>query len=491
MPDVPVGFYGKLPTHGDFLKRGLSDEFVNVWDLWLQQGLSASQARMGDDWLATYLTSPIWHFVFSPGVVGSGAWAGLMVPSVDRVGRYFPLTVAAALPPGVSPFRFADAGAAWFERIEALALDALQQELMDIDAFASLVTESASLLPAVLPMRRIDAALEGFPRAGSQWRFGTEGEGTIGPCLGDLLHAVARESLEPVAVWWSRGSEVVTSSLLMTRGLPAADCYGDMIDGTWAGGWTRGPDIHADCLTPAIEPAPTAGWSSASGTDIGRHRDENQDGYLECREMGLWAVADGMGGHAEGAYASGLVIEQLSGVSAGASLATASEAVRRALERAHAKLIDRAGREPGFDGGSTVVTLLLRDSQGMAQWVGDSRLYRLRGQAVETLTRDHTPAYENPGADPADAHVISRAVGAGERLDLEETLFEVQPGDRFLLCSDGLYQSLTEAEIAKQLARPDCGEAVVGLLSLALERGGQDNATAVVVQATPGTEQSR
>lgn len=490
MSDLPVGFYGKLPTHGDFLKRGLGDEFVNAWDLWLQQGLSDSQVRMGDAWLATYLTSPIWRFVFTPGVIGTGAWAGAMLPSVDRVGRYFPLTVAAALPPGLSPFRFADAGAAWFKQIETLALDALQQEFMDIEAFTSALADSASLLPSVLPMQSIDAPLEGFPNAGSQWRFGTPGEGAVGPYLGDLLHAVARASLEPVAVWWSCGSEAVMPSLLLTRGLPASAGYADMIDGTWTGGWTAGPDIRGDGVVPAIETPLTEGWRSAAGTDIGRHRDENQDAYLESRNMGLWAVADGMGGHAEGSYSSGVVIEQLSSLSAGASLAVAGEAVRRALVHAHARLTERAGREPGFDGGSTVVTLLLRDGQGMAHWVGDSRLYRLRGPAVETLTRDHTPANEMTGVDAVEPHVISRAVGAGERLDLEQAFFEVRPGDRFLLCSDGLYQSLTESEIAEELARPDCGEAVAGLLSLALERGGQDNATAVVVDAAPSADSS-
>jgi len=92
-----VGFYGKLPCNGDFLQRRVPQEFIDVWDPWLQECIHASREALREDWLNAYLTSPVWRFVLAEGVCGSGAYAGVMLPSVDRVGRYFPLTIVAQL----------------------------------------------------------------------------------------------------------------------------------------------------------------------------------------------------------------------------------------------------------------------------------------------------------------------------------------------------------------------------------------------------------
>ncbi len=86
-----VGFYGKLPVVGDFVSRRLPNEFIKPWDGWLQSAIAASREELGDEWLNSYLTSPIWRFLLSPGVCGNKAVAGIMMPSVDRVGRYYPL----------------------------------------------------------------------------------------------------------------------------------------------------------------------------------------------------------------------------------------------------------------------------------------------------------------------------------------------------------------------------------------------------------------
>lgn len=95
-----LGFYGKVATHGDFVSRRLPRSFLDPWDHWLQDCLRYSQEQLGADWLDVYLTSPVWRFALAPGVCGDGAWTGVLIPGVDRVGRYFPLTVAAPLPRG-------------------------------------------------------------------------------------------------------------------------------------------------------------------------------------------------------------------------------------------------------------------------------------------------------------------------------------------------------------------------------------------------------
>ena len=100
---MQVGFYGKLPSHGDFLRRRVSDAFVDAWDAWLRECLAASRTALGARWLDVYLTSPAWRFVCAPGACGPAPVIGLLAPSVDQVGRYFPLTLVAELPDGRQP----------------------------------------------------------------------------------------------------------------------------------------------------------------------------------------------------------------------------------------------------------------------------------------------------------------------------------------------------------------------------------------------------
>src|SRR5258708_39860674 len=108
---MEVGFFGKLPSHGDFVRRRVADDFVAGWDAWLQRCLAQSRETLGDAWLDTYLTSPVWRFALAPTVCGAAAVAGILVPRVGRVGRYFPLTLVWAPPPAFStpaialPFR--------------------------------------------------------------------------------------------------------------------------------------------------------------------------------------------------------------------------------------------------------------------------------------------------------------------------------------------------------------------------------------------------
>ena len=99
---MQVGFYGKLPSHGDFLRRRVSDAFVDAWDVWLRECLAASRTALGARWLDVYLTSPAWRFVCAAGACGPAPVIGIAAPSVDQVGRYFPLTLVAELPPEVS-----------------------------------------------------------------------------------------------------------------------------------------------------------------------------------------------------------------------------------------------------------------------------------------------------------------------------------------------------------------------------------------------------
>ncbi len=144
------GFYGKIPSEGDFVSRRLPWEFTSAWDDWLQQGMLASREALGARWLELYLSAPVWRFQLAPGVCGPLAWRGVFFASVDRVGRYFPLTVAfSGSPSAQSPSlaTLSSDDAAWLA-IEDAALAGLEPTL-GVDAFDRLVEALAMpTLPA-------------------------------------------------------------------------------------------------------------------------------------------------------------------------------------------------------------------------------------------------------------------------------------------------------------------------------------------------------
>ena len=123
-PALSVGFYGKLPARGDFVRVGLPRDFTDPWDDWLQSVLAGSRALMGEAWLPAFLEAPVWRFALPPGMCGAQAVLGLMLPSVDRAGRYFPLTFAALQRSGIEPA----SGEAWLDACEAAGRDALEQD---------------------------------------------------------------------------------------------------------------------------------------------------------------------------------------------------------------------------------------------------------------------------------------------------------------------------------------------------------------------------
>lgn len=237
---------------------------------------------------------------------------------------------------------------------------------------------------------------------------------------------------------------------------------------------------------------PVFRWESAGLSDAGRVRPRNEDAFLELRlpESGVWGVADGMGGHHHGALASRMVVEALGTLGWHARLADALSEVRGRLEAVNRRLQELAAQAASGPIGSTVALLacVLRDAACV--WAGDSRVYRLRAGRLVCLTRDHSEVEElierglldrRSAASHPSANVVTRAVGATARLDLECRAEEPQAGDRYLLCTDGLYREIEEADIARLLGGGTCARACAALCRAALQAGGHDNLTAVVV----------
>jgi type VI secretion system protein ImpM len=230
VPIAVQGFFGKIPSHGDFVTRNLSREFIDPWDEWLQGSLAQSKTRLGDRWLDVYLTSPIWRFALTPGVCGRGAWAGLMMPSVDRVGRYFPLTIATSLPERGQPFQAAAYGDAWFRATEALALRALDDDAFDAAALQSALDAVTAIDLRALAQEAL--AHEALVTTADDWSLAMPG--LVGP---DLPVAVADRLVAhrtgSYSLWWTIGSDEIRPSALVVGGLPNPGSFAELMSATW------------------------------------------------------------------------------------------------------------------------------------------------------------------------------------------------------------------------------------------------------------------
>jgi protein phosphatase len=228
-------------------------------------------------------------------------------------------------------------------------------------------------------------------------------------------------------------------------------------------------------------------YVSAGLSDVGRLRPTNQDAFAELNAVGVWAVADGMGGYRDGDVASRMVCESLQGLSADGTLEQAIEVLRQRVMDVNRRLYEASVRRINpIVSGSTVAMLLVRRTSCAVVWAGDSRVYRWRVNRLTQLTTDHTWAAELnlQQADEEADHAITRAVGGEATLALDVRRDKVHLGDRYLLCSDGLTRELTESQIAAALALPDVQACAQRLIDATLKAGARDNVTVVVVEAT-------
>jgi serine/threonine protein phosphatase Stp1 len=236
-------------------------------------------------------------------------------------------------------------------------------------------------------------------------------------------------------------------------------------------------------------------FASSAITHPGSLRKRNEDSYASCPAVGVWAVADGVGGHAAGDYASQTVTEALRGVPDGLSAGELLAEVRSRLDGVHQRLREEAGaRGPDTIMASTIVVLVARGDYYACLWAGDSRAYLLRGSRITQVTHDHSYVQElvDAGAlDPEEAerhpqsNIITRAVGSGEpELALDKVTDRLRDGDRFLLCSDGLWKTMSTADLGALLGA-DGKAPAEELLAAALSRRADDNVTVITVAVGP------
>jgi len=249
-----------------------------------------------------------------------------------------------------------------------------------------------------------------------------------------------------------------------------------------------------------------AKFRSAARTDVGMKRDHNEDSFLVNEDLGLYVVCDGMGGHAGGETASRLAVQAVEKELISAKLraddpfategplqeSPLAAALREAVEGACAAVFRSSRANPELAGmGTTCISLLLHQDQAIVGHVGDSRAYLVRDGQVWQLSEDHSLVNEQVRAgllteDEAKhsrlKNIITRSVGFEEDVLVDVVGVETQPGDKFLLCSDGLSNLVANDEIRDAMVRTDLDKVPESLIQLANDRGGDDNVTVVVVQ---------
>lgn len=230
-------------------------------------------------------------------------------------------------------------------------------------------------------------------------------------------------------------------------------------------------------------------WRSVSATRCGYGHAHNEDSLLERTDLGLWMVSDGMGGHEDGRMASGAIAAALDGVEPTDGLATLLEDVQMRLYSINLALWEEAQRRGGKIIGATVCTLLARGNYGAVLWAGDSRAYRVRGGVAAQLTRDHTVVQDlidRGDIEPDQAHhhaaehIITRAIGASEGLDVDRAILEIEDGDRYLLCSDGV-SKVVPADILADIVAANFVDAAERVVQAAQDGGSRDDVTALVI----------
>lgn len=253
--DGAAGFYGKLPALGDFVQRRLPADFVELWDRWLQESMLAARDALGPSWLVRFQAAPPWRFVLAPGAVTAQGWVGLLVPSCDRVGRWFPLTLAQPCAEAPDLLATLECAAPWFGALERLAHEAFESGLglPEFDARVALLG-AAPVAPA---------------RAGADDTMPLRGAGPALP-LAHLIGArLERERIARALAALRQPACLLAGgdppALLVLERLPAPALAVALLDGEWAAhGWSCEDGAAAPPLADTTRPFDAA--AAAKGT---------------------------------------------------------------------------------------------------------------------------------------------------------------------------------------------------------------------------------
>jgi type VI secretion system protein ImpM len=222
-----AGWYGKIASLGDFASRRLPHEMIAQIDAWLQRMLLGGQARLGENWLHTYLTGPVWRFIWCPGLFGTTGWSGVLMPSVDKVGRYFPLVVAtptAGIPPTGQDF---DSLLEWLARVEAAALQTLDLNHGVSDFDAALAACGLPVPTTTVPMNMLLPALHGE----ESQILTLPSPSALFPTFSDAGVSLLADTARGCGLWWAPVPGSDGLSFFTCRGMPSEDLFVRMLQG--------------------------------------------------------------------------------------------------------------------------------------------------------------------------------------------------------------------------------------------------------------------
>jgi type VI secretion system protein ImpM len=234
------GCYGKIPRLGDFITRSLPAPMVETWDEWLQDGINVSRDALGEAWVEHYVVSPVWCFAAGRGSLEQSTWLGVLIPSVDRVGRYFPFSVmvnAGDCSPFAAMHRWQD----WYEGAQELALDSLEDDFDPETLIERLAALPVDGEPELLPRPSAESMI---PLAQAPRHYQLAPAVTTRDVLAGVASDALGEILPACSVWWTQGSERLAATLLLADGMPSATGFTALLNGEFdATGWSDGGPI--------------------------------------------------------------------------------------------------------------------------------------------------------------------------------------------------------------------------------------------------------
>jgi type VI secretion system protein ImpM len=439
-----IGFFGKVPTHGDFVSTGLGRTFQTELDNWIQSGLQASEQAYGNEWHRLFRATPPWRFVIERSVWGQATMVGVLLPSTDRVGRSFPLVIAAKLGSFNGNPRLLCFDETWFTAAEALAETSLTRDF-DIAGF------STGLKRLRLPHAKVAPRSE-LPTSNDDNR---------------------------ISIWWTIDIDTRQATGFKTAGAPQAAHFLKLLKDRQAAAPSPKPTAVPEPVRedPAVvmEPAPPKKLviERSYATHPGTRLSINADALLVSESPRLFALADGVGDGSGAADAAKVTTNTLANVSAHDRLEALIQDVKGKLGRAHGLLQSAHASSDREPSSASVVALTIRHDAFAVVWAGNARCYLVRDGMMRCLTRDHV--------EVGLRFALSRSIGSQRQLVPEVFTDMLQDGDRLLLCSAALARVLDERGIAETLLENPVKDAAAVLVQDGLIANSRDNLSAIVI----------
>lgn len=433
MQETRFGYFGKIPTVGDFISRGLPRRVADGLDGWLREAVRASQTKLGPKWLDAFLVAPVWRLAIAPGVLGPYAVAGVMIPSVDRVGRYFPLIVAAAIPEDKDDPFIVRPDSRFFAAAEALALSTLNDQFT---------------------LAKFDEGIGFLP----------DPDRTDPEDRGETL-------------CWTEGNHNAVHRFL---GLPEPADFSTVFLGNQAA--PAAPDIETTAApapnTPSSETrAPLMDVDFGHASLKGLRSASLGDRVAISDQQQAFSLISPIGNDIALTKAIESITPDFANIENPFSMNDLLAEAKGKLGRANTKLRAR-GAPSGTTYAASVATLLIQAQRYAVLWAGSAHVLQLRDHTLTPLTRPHL--------DPRVRTLITRALGSSGSLSPDNAIGQAMAGDRYVIASPGLFDALGAQEIGNSLARAgNAQEAAHHLTQDALIAGAPLDATALVVFLLP------